>query len=345
MGSITNFAAINTKIQAKKRYLLNENDYKMLLSKRNVSEIVAYLKNNTGYGELFKNTNPQTIHRGQVEIELYRNIVKQIEDFLPYFQGNYKKFFLALLCEYEIEDLKLILRTINRNEDSSMLEELLIHSKKYSRLDYERLLNSKDMESFFENLKDTVYYIPIKNDNKEDILKREFHIEMQLELILYKTLLERAETLSKEDEKIIKECLGINIDLNNIQWIYRGKKYFHIPPEEILIYCIPGGYRLSYKKLKELVYAPNLKDFIEQIKASKYAFIFPNEEDVFIKRRINRYLYKLYLNKQKENRMNIMEAISYIHLLKCEVEDIISVIESIRYNLDKNLLKRYLIRE
>ena len=204
MGSITNFAAINTKIQAKKRYLLNENDYKMLLSKRNVSEIVAYLKNNTGYGELFKNTNPQTIHRGQVEIELYRNIVKQIEDFLPYFQGNYKKFFLALLCEYEIEDLKLILRTINRNEDSSMLEELLIHSKKYSRLDYERLLNSKDMESFFENLKDTVYYIPIKNDNKEDILKENSTLKCSWSLFYTKLYWKGQKLYPKKMKRLLK---------------------------------------------------------------------------------------------------------------------------------------------
>ena len=66
------------------------------------------------------------------------------------------------MYEYEIEDLKLILRTISRNEDTSQLKDLLIHSKKYSSLDYENLLNSKSIEEFFEKLKGTVFYIPIK---------------------------------------------------------------------------------------------------------------------------------------------------------------------------------------
>ncbi|HOA81439.1 MAG TPA: V-type ATPase subunit, partial [Defluviitaleaceae bacterium] len=292
MGSISNFAAISTKIKAKKSKLLNEEDYRVLLSKKNVSEIVEYLKKDTGYRKVFKDINPLVAHRGQIELELYKNIVKQIEDLLPYLKGNYKKYFIATLYEYEIEDLKLILRTISRNEDTSQLKDLLIHSKKYSSLDYENLLNSKSIEEFFEKLKGTVFYIPIKNTDNEDILKREFHIEMQIEILFYKTLMERAVGLSREDEEIIKKSLGTIIDLNNIQWIYRGMKYYNILPEEILIYCIPGGYRLNYNKLKNLVYSQTVENFISKIKTSKYAFVFPNDEDVYIERRINRYIYK-----------------------------------------------------
>lgn len=344
MGSVTNFAAINTKIMAKKRYLLNEEDFRILLSLNSVTEIVKYLKENTGYNEALKNIRLSTVHRGQIEIELYKNIVCQIEKIISYFHGDYRKFFLSILIEFEIEDLKLIFRAISRNEDISKLKDVLIHSHKYSTLDYESLLQSKDIEQFLENLKGSIYYNPLKTITDEDILKREFHIEMKLETLLYGILIEKATRLSKEDEQIIKECIGINIDLNNIQWIYRGMKYYEISPEEILIYCISGGYTFHYKKLKELIYSKTTEEFIEKVKQSKYAFVFPNEYDAFIERRMNRYLYKLYNNLNKKNSMNIMKPVSYIYFLKYEVEDIISIIESIRYNFDKNLSKRYLIR-
>ena len=51
---------------------------------KNVSEIVEYLKKDTGYRKAFKDINPLVAHRGQIELELYKNIVKQIEDLLPY---------------------------------------------------------------------------------------------------------------------------------------------------------------------------------------------------------------------------------------------------------------------
>ncbi|WP_341877861.1 V-type ATPase subunit [Defluviitalea saccharophila] len=345
MGNITGFAAINTKLRVKKRNFLSDEDFHILLTKNSVGEITRYLKENTGYKEVLKNFDPSNVHRGDLEITLVKNIVHQIEDLVAYFQGDYRQFFLSLLIEYEIEDLKLILRMISRNEDISKMKDRLIHSEKYSHLDYERLLQSKNVEQFLENLKDTIYYRPLKTITDEDITKRDFHIEMKLETLFYGILIEKSSKLSKEDEKIIKESIGTNIDLINIQWIYRAMKNYSISSEEILIYCIANGYKLNYSKLKELVYSKNAEEFIEKIKKTKYAFIFPNDQDIFIERRIKRYLYNLYLHWRKQNSMNIMECISYIHFLQYEVKDIISVIESIRYNLDKDFSKRYLIRE
>ena len=79
----------------------------------------------------------------------------------------------------------------------------------------------------------------------------------------------KAKKLSKEDERIVIEALGINIDLINIQWIYRAMKNYRISLEEILIYSIPNGYKLTYPKLKELIYSKGVEDFIEKVKKTK----------------------------------------------------------------------------
>lgn len=345
MGNVTGFAAVNTKLRVKKRKFLTDEDFRILLSKNSVGEITRYLKEHPGYKEVLRNFDPSDVHRGDLEIELIKNIVHQIEAILSYFQGDYRQFFLSLLIEYEIEDLKLILRMISRNEDITKIKDSLVHSEKYSHLDYDQLLQSKNVEQFLENLKHTIYYHPLKTITDEDITKRVFHIEMKLETMFYGILIEKANKLSKEDQQLVKESIGANIDLINIQWIYRAMKNYSISPEEILIYCISNGYKLNYLKLKELVYSKNIEAFIEKIKQTQYKFIFPNDQDVFIERRIERYLFNLYGMRRKQNSMNIMECISYIYFLKYEAKDIISIIECIRYNLDKELSKRYLIRK
>ncbi|NLM13695.1 MAG: V-type ATPase subunit [Epulopiscium sp.] len=345
MGNITGFAAINTKLKAKKRNFLSDEDFRNLLTKNSVGEMARYLKENTGYKEVLKNFDPSNVHRGDLEIALVKNIVHQIENLVSYFQGDYRQFFLCLLIEYEIEDLKLILRMISRNEDITKIKDNLIHSEKYSCLDYDQLLQSKNVEQFLEHLKHTIYYRPLKTITDEDITKREFHIEMKLETMFYSILMEKANQLSKEDEQIVKETIGTHIDLINIQWIYRAMKNFIISSEEILIYCISNGHKLNYSKLKELVYSKNVDEFIEKVKQTKYKFIFPNDQDVFIERRIERYLYNLYSQLRKQNSMNVMECIAYIYFLKYEVKDIISITEAVRYNFDKELSKRYLIRK
>lgn len=345
MGNITAFAAINTKLRVKKRKLLSDKDFRNLLTKNSVGEITRYLKESTGYKDVLNSFDPSNVHRGDLEMELNRNVVYQIEQLVSYFQGDYRQFFLSLLIEYEIEDLKLILRMISRNEDISNIGDSLLHSNKYSHLNYDKLLQSRNVEQFLENLKTTIYYFPLKTITDEDLAKREFHIEMKLEILFYGTLIEKANKLSKEDKQIVMDCIGTNIDLINIQWIYRAIKNYHIAPEEILIYSIPNGYKFNYSKLKDFIYSKSVEDFVEKITKTRYAFVFPNEQDVFIERRIKRYLYNLYLQWRKRNSMNIMESIFYIYFLKYEVEDIISVIESIRYNLDKEMSKRYLIRK
>ena len=46
---------------------------------------------------------------------------------------------------------------------------------------------------------------------------------------------------------------GSKIDLLNLQWIYRAKKYYNMKPADIYLLLIPIHYKLSTDQVKEMV--------------------------------------------------------------------------------------------
>ncbi len=346
MVGVRRFAAVNTKIKALKGKMLSNQDYIEMLSKKSVKDVAYYLKSNTSYRRILDSKDIDDIHRSEFELILKKNIVLQYEKLLHYFTGEYRKLFRILFMRYEIEDLKLFIRALARGENPKVLDDLVLYSGIYSTVNYKLLEDAKDIETFVRSLKGTIYYNILGPYEKEDSRKLTFYMEMVLDRNYFKALYEQILKLEKHDKKILKELLGKNIDLLNLEWIYRGLKFYRLSPEELINYTLIGGYYLKYDDVKNLCYTKDENQLILRMINSKYGFLFDNKDtlDLFMERRIERYLYFQFLSYYKIGKMDITQSIAYIHLLEYEMRDIISITEAIRYDLDKEEAKKYLIR-
>ena len=346
MGNPRRFAAVNTKIRALKENLLKDSDFINLLGKDSIGEIALYLKDETNYREVLEEIDVENIHRRELEPLLKKYIVVQFEKLIHYFTGDYKKIFNTIFTRFKVEDLKVYLRAISRGEDIRKVVDFIDYPSKYGILDSEVLSSSRNVEEFIENLKGTKYYDVLKPYLNEENRSQLFYMEMNLDRLYYRMLKEDAEKLDDDDKKIFGEILGRNIDLLNIEWIYRGIKYYDLLPEELINYTLLGGYEFNYKDIKELCYLRDVEKFVEAILNTKYSFLFDTKGDVdlFMERRIERYMYFEFLKYFKMGKMDITVSASYIHLLEYEVRDLISTIEAVRYSLDFEEARKYLIR-
>ena len=342
MNPFASYRAINTKLYAKKRTLLSQTEWMKVAQLKKVSQVVEFLKKREGYKNLMAMNKEYDLHRSDLEIVLDRYMVSEIEDMLHYFSGSYKEFFKTYLMEYEISDLNLILRSITSNEDMTNMERLFVHSEKWGKVDYKKLLGCKNVLQFVEALKGTSYFMALKTITQEDLTKREFHMEMKLYMLFYSELIEKATHLNAKDEAIAKRIIGTKIDFLNAQWIYRALKYYDISPEEILIYSLRNGNRLGYRKLKNLSYAKDLETF--KALAEKYLGypLFKDNNDMYIDSNTDRYLYKLVskINKDDES---IAFSIAYLYKLEIEIKDLVSLTEGIRYAVSEIELSRFLV--
>ena len=153
MNSFACYKAINTKLHARKRVLLDHADWNKMLEFKNVNQVIEFLKKKTGYNQIMIPRGNVEMHRGELEVVLYQYIALEIEKMLYYFSGPYTDFFKTLLMKYEIDDLQLVLRTIAREEDRESVKEHFIHSEKHAQVNYDKLLSSRNVAQFVEAIK------------------------------------------------------------------------------------------------------------------------------------------------------------------------------------------------
>ncbi len=335
------YDAVNTKIVTQRGRLLNKKNKEKMMACNTVEQVTELLFTQYGFQEFVDHSRIHDLHRDDLETLFNSYKVAIIENILHYFSGPYKDFLQTLLMEYEIYDIVLILRKIARGEDVEEIVAHFIHSESYSDLPYDKLASSKSVPQFIENLKNTRYYFALKTLTGSDALKREFHIEMKLQLLYYKTLLKRAEKLSAADKETALELIGMKIDFLNSQWIYRAKRHYNISPEQMLIYSIQGGRKLGFDRLRKLCYTKDTDEIKQLSKQYLGTDIFTSDQGSEIDKNIDQAILKFVKSRKYEG--SIGTILSYVYILGSTIREFIAITEGIRYRMPGEQLRKYLI--
>lgn len=342
MNSVVRYSAINTKIRALEGKMLTDKQYRELMECKSYREAILYLKNETSYAEAFKGYDTEKINRDFLEFILKRNYINGFAKLSNYLVGDYKKFLKIFLMRFEIEDLKVIIRGKYIGKSTEKIREHLIYKGRLNYVDYEKIIDAKSVEDVVQRLKSTPYYnhlSPVVPYVKAEGL---FRVEMALDFAYFSSVRKFVDKISKEDRAEIKKTIGIEADLLNIQWIFRGKIYYNLPPEILFNYTIYDGYKLKSSDIKELCYVKDQEQFYEVLNKFKYRDIFIRGKDEYLmEKNVIAYLKGIFQKSKRENKLNISFLLSYIKLVIIEVRNIISIVENKRYNIEKQEAIKY----
>ena len=346
MSNISRFAAVNTKIKTLEGEFLRIKDYKSLLEQKSVADAARYLKAQTAYSEVLDNIDVNQVRRAFLESLVKQKMLLNIDKIIHYYNGEYKRFINTLYAKYEIEELKAVARAVYNGVDTKPYRNSVFIGK-YSKVDEEKVFNAKYIRDIIMAFEGTAFYKylqPLLDNNLKENL---FRFEMVLDASYYEILQKEWEKLDKQDIKVLEKAQGIMADLLNLQWIYRGIKFYNLRPEELLNYTIHLGYRLSKNFIKELCYAKGLDEFYQLASETRYSFLFKNDDttDIFMERRLERYMYFELKSVERNNPMTIITTFAYIFFMEVEARDIISMIEMSRYKVPEAEAEKYLIRK
>lgn len=338
MGSSRIFAAVNSKISAMGKTLLKDSDFDNLAQMNSRDEIISYLKINNYYSDL------PTDSEGYIFTEqmLKRKLLRDIDKMSNFMDSKYKTFLDGLKKHHEYNDIKMILRTIVRREKINDLDSKLIVLKNGKDFNVD---SKTKLTDFIESLRSTRYYDLLVRYIDEDLDKILFYMEMNLDRDYYIYINELSESLKKKDCKIFKDYMGTNIDLLNIEWIYRSINFFDLPREIVFNFTIFYGKNYGIKDLKNMSYM-SLEELKAFILKGEYAFLFDsnNDIDLYMERRTERYLYYMAKDYMNNTKMDISKILGYLLLREFEIKDIITVIETIKFELNKEEAETYLVR-
>jgi V/A-type H+/Na+-transporting ATPase subunit C len=345
MGDITKFGALNTKLKVLEGKLLRDEDYNSLLKAETLEEAAEYLLSNTHYSEFLDGFVFNGRNLEDLEVKLKEKYFENLSRFSHYMTDIYKKFFKVVLMRYEVENIKFFLRALVRNESmESVREHMLVHGS--STLEYDLLMQSRSVAEFVEGVKGTVYHRVLSSYLNEPVEKMLFYMEMSLDRLYFDTLKRSSKRLGNGEVQNVGTLVGVNIDLLNIQWIYRGRKFYGLSAEELINYALDGGKSLKFDEIKKLCYTASVDELVELIKESKYGFLLENVDnfEVYMERSMQRYLDEMFKGQRVKNTMNIVELMVYMHQMEYEMRDLFSILETKRYGISGEEGKSFLVR-
>jgi len=342
--SIFKYSSVTAKVRVMFGRMLDAGDYRELTAKKSVTDIAVYLKQNPFYGPILEQVNESTIRRVELEKILRRSLIQDYIKLLKFIKGDVRTFLRLAILRYEIENVKMLLRVLSTENNIHIAMDSLMFLKKYDTVDLDKLSASRNIPEFIQNLKGSVYYkvlSPFAEGNQRLNL---FSAEMSLDLYFFTLVWKQKDKLLKgQDRDVVLKSLGSEIDILNLMWIYRSKKYYNISREILYSFLIPYRHRLSRAQLKSMVEAKDFDELERLVKNTKYASVFKKGNEYLLDINITDYLYRLYKINLRNNYFSLSPILAYIHLKEIEIQNIISIIEGVRYGLSQEEISRFIV--
>jgi len=337
MSQLAKYAYANAKIRAMLSRLLDERFFDSLLAARTIEDAAVLLKNSP-YASVFEAAQKDGFDIHGIE----EGLTRFDEDVFLRVAGvllpSEKDFVSLLLEKYEIEALKLALRLWYRKAKVDPAEYLparqIVHP-----IDYRRILAAKTIEELIVLLSETPYFKPLARGRdkfkEKDSL---FYLEVSLDIDYYGRIIQAVSRFSPSDRNVALKILGIEIDIENINWLIRLRKYYNVALGDMLEWVIPGGTRVD-KDLVRGAYAPDgLGKIIEQVARGPYAAVRDlTEQNISL---IENFLYQALLREVRRALsgfpFSIGTVLGYLTLKRRETRNVISILNAARLGWKKD---------
>lgn len=334
MGNVILYSGIAAKIRAMRKNLLTEDDFNKLSQCGISKEKAEYLSTFKSYAKLFENIDVESLHRINVEQRLNLSMYQDFDKLYKFADMKQKQFMKLYFSHFGINMIKSCLRSINGGYvDKTAISMYKDFIQRNYKFDIVALSESRSLEEFINVLKNTHYYTILKyiyDHGAIDELDYEIALDMKYFNSIWK---KKDKVLGKKDADIIAATLGSRIDMMNMNWIYRAKKYYNMDPHEIYAMLIPVRYRISAELMKKMVEAENLDAFMEAEKDNFYSARLRQgyEETGNLGEAQQMLLDEIYRRTAEKNPYSIAPINTYFFMKEEEINRIIRIIESTHY--------------
>lgn len=271
MSGLMSYSGMTTKVRALKSNLVTKEQYRELSALSGVSDIAAFFKRHPAYQAIFAGINEQEIHRGEIEELLIQAQYRDFQKLYRFADMEQRKFLTMYYSQFEVAMIKRCLRdTFDKRIVPVNYRPYQAFFLQFSGFDLVDLGSSGSLEELIAKLKGTDYYQPLSlvYDSQKTTL---YDYELALDLFYFsKQWKDRGKYLKGKDRELITQSLGTKIDLLNIQWVYRAKKFYHLTAADIYALVIPIHYKLKKTELVSLVEAETLEEFMTLVNATFY---------------------------------------------------------------------------
>lgn len=337
--SLLTYSGITTKVRAMESHLISVSQFREMANLEDVRSAAEYLRQQPAYADIFTDLDDTKLHRRYIEQLLTLSKYRDFTKLYRFSNLSQRKFLDLYFMHYEIDIIKKCLRNVMSRQkidlDLSMFRDFF---DKHSDIDLVSLAQADNLQELIAGLEGSIYYklLTETGDAMQDGTSTLFDYELKMDLLYFKTIWKAKEKLlSKKELKILNQCFGCHLDMLNVQWIYRSKKYYSLPTADIYALLIPVQYRLKAEDIRRMAEAATLDDFFAALKNTYYGNIPTAEvqEHPDLEALNEQIQNRIYHMVSRKNPYSIAILDSYLYFKELEKQRLITTIEGIRYGL------------
>lgn len=343
IGSYIKYGGVTAKVRAMYGSRIRPEDYELLLSKTTIREVVETLRQFSAYSKVFSEIDERQLHRAQTENAIRTSLYDDFKKILAFFPSKQADFFSLYLARDEL--IKLVRISTRLSTKGFLNNEFLFRccQPDFPDSDYlikfEDIAQMKSLDDFLGFLVKTKYKDVISLFGDEN--KSPSELEYGLMVYFYSKLFELIDmTFSKKDRRVISELIGTRIDIKNIARILRIRKYF--PKTDCRTLMLPYGKMLKKRKLEALITADDPVNEIKTICPSYYKY-FENKDWISSVDfdALDDILFDIDKTILRTADPSASVPFAYLGLKAVEVNNLIHIIEGIRYGISRDeIVKR-----
>lgn len=332
MAGAKDFSAVNTKISGMGKNLLNTSDYDNILN-LSQKDILNFLMEK----EFIKATDFQELDYLSVHIK--RILIEKMEALSNFMANDYKVLMDLMIDRYKIDDVKKAVRNIYNSKENLAKENFVIEEDFYNSVN-----SGVSISDFIKSLRKERYYDYIRSYNEKIGGEFLFYLEMSLDRFHYSDMYKYCEKLDKKSRKKAKELFGTIIDLKNLTWIYRAKKYYDVDDTLIYNYSIFRGLKFGVDDLLRMS-KMDLETFLNFVKGTEYSVKFFAGEGTDIEMSLtnDKFLYSKFKGYFKSMQFDIGKVLGYVLIYEFQIKDIMVIMQGKELKMDNEDIKKYLI--
>ncbi len=341
MGGVMKNSALNVKIRGKLKNRLTNDMYRRMTALKSVPDVAKFLKEETSYKRLLPETDVSEIHRGYLEKLLTMGLSRDIGSLTSFMDISETAFMRIFEIREDMENIKVFLRYLCADHADRFIPAAIFGGS--GKIDFQRLAGVKNFDEFLSVIDGTIYAKPLKGFSGYEERPNIFDMENSLSAY-YNTLVFKyaKKYLSPGEFETVKETYGSAADLSTVMFIIRAKKNFDMPVEQFYPYIKHKYAHLSEEIVTEMTNAKSADEVYEILKKTKYYKIFA-DSSASAERRIEKYISDLHAKMFRRAQYSIEAVLYYVNVRETELRNIVTIIEGIRYGLEPEMMKRYLI--
>ncbi|MCL2572010.1 MAG: V-type ATPase subunit [Defluviitaleaceae bacterium] len=125
----------------------------------------------------------------------------------------------------------------------------------------------------------------------------------------------RLSRLDKKNQVALRGALGAEIDMNNILWMYRLKKYHRIKGDATYGYLVPIRYKLSPEMTQKMAHAESPAALLDEIAGSPYARDIDFAKPA-LEQQLSKAIEKRYQAAARRYPESLAPVLAYLHKLR-----------------------------